>query len=72
MQQAGHRKMSQGLLDLKRLHWNCHAFRTGRRRGKSPYQHLGIELPAGVTWWQLLKWPPEQLREQLSAQKMAI
>lgn len=72
MQQARHRKMSQGLLDLKRLHWNCHAFRTGRRRGKSPYQHLGIELPTGVTWWELLKWPPEQLRQHLSAQKMAI
>jgi hypothetical protein len=72
MQQARHRKMSQGLLDLKRLHWNCHAFRTGRRRGKSPYQHLGIELPPGVTWWELLKWPPEQLRQHLSAQQMAI
>lgn len=71
MQQARHRKMSQGLLDLKRLHWNCHAFRTGRRRGKSPYQRLGIELPEGVTWWELLKWPPEQLRQHLSAQEMA-
>jgi hypothetical protein len=70
MQQARHRKMSQGLLDLKRLHWNCQAFRTGRRRGKSPYQHLGIGLPPGVTWWELLKWPPEQLRQHLSAQEM--
>jgi cell division septum initiation protein DivIVA len=72
MQQASHRKMSQGLLDLKRLHWNCHEFRTGRRRGKSPYEHLGIRLPSGVSWWELLKWPPEQLRQHLSAQKMAI
>ena len=67
MQQARHRKMSQGLLDLKRLHWNCHEFRTGRRKGQSPYERLGIVLPPGVTWWELLKWPPEQLREKLSA-----
>jgi hypothetical protein len=67
MQQARHRKMSQGLLDLKRLHWNCHEFRTGRRRGTAPYERLGIQLPSRVRWWELLKWPPEQLREQLSA-----
>jgi hypothetical protein len=72
MQQARHRNLSQGLLDLKRLYWNSHAFRTGRRRGKSPYEHLGVELPAGVRWWELLKWPPEQLREKLSAAKTAI
>jgi hypothetical protein len=72
MQQARHRNLSQGLLDLKRLYWNSHAFRTGRRRGKSPYEHLGVPLPEGVRWWELLKWPPEQLREQLSAAKTAI
>ena len=26
MHQAGHRRMTQGLLDLKRLYWNCHTF----------------------------------------------
>ncbi len=67
MQQARHRKMSQGLLDLKRLYWNCHTFRTGRRRGTSPYGRLGVALPKGVRWWELLKMTPEQLREQLSA-----
>ncbi len=72
MQQARHRKMSQGLLDLKRLHWNCHEFRTGRRRGQSPYQHLGIKLPPGVSWWELLKWPPEQLRAHLSALQLQV
>jgi hypothetical protein len=36
MQQARHRKMSQGLLDLKRLSGNCHTFRSGRRRGRTP------------------------------------
>jgi hypothetical protein len=67
MQQARHRKLSQGLLDLKRLYWNCHTFRTGRRRGTSPYERLGVPWPKGVRWWQLLKMTPEQLREQLSA-----
>lgn len=71
MHQARHRKMSQSLLDLKRLHWNCHTFRTGRRRRTTPYERLGVKLPPGVTWWQLLKWPPEQLREKLSAATIA-
>ena len=67
MQQARHRKMSQGLLDLKRLYWNSHVFRTGRRRGTSPYGRLGVPLPKGVRWWELLKMTPEQLRDKLSA-----
>jgi hypothetical protein len=66
MQQSRHRKMTQGMLDLKRLYWNCHTFRTGHRRGTTPYQRLGVPLPAGLTWWQLLKLTPEQLREKLS------
>jgi hypothetical protein len=69
MQQARHRKMTQGLLDLKRLYWNTHTFRTGRRRGKSPYEHLGVPWPDEVSWWDLLKWTPEQLRAELSALK---
>jgi hypothetical protein len=70
MQQARHRRVTPGLLDLKRLYWNCRAFRTGRRRGKSPYQLLGLPLPT-TDWWALLKWPPEQLRQQLSAPDLA-
>jgi hypothetical protein len=66
MQQARHRKMSQGLLDLKRLYWNCHTFRTGRRRGTSPYEGLGVPWPKGLRWWELLKMTPEQLRDKLS------
>ena len=66
MQQARHRKMAQGLLDLKRLYWNCHTFRTGRRRGTTPYQRLGIPWPEGLRWWDLLKMTPEQLRDKLS------
>ena len=65
MQQARHRKVTPGLLDLKRLYWNCHRFRTGKRR-RSPYELLGVPLPS-LPWWELLKWSPEQLRAYLSA-----
>jgi hypothetical protein len=43
MQQPQHRRMSHGLLDHTRLYWNCHTFRTGRRRGTTPYQRLGLK-----------------------------
>jgi hypothetical protein len=71
MQQARHRKMTQGMLDLKRLYWNCHVFCTGPRRGRSPYQRLGIAWPKGLRWWEIIKMTPEQLREKLSALKVA-
>jgi hypothetical protein len=71
MQQARHRKMTQNLLDLKRLHWNSHTFRTGRRRDTTPYQRLGMPWPEGMRWWDLLKWTPEQLRQELSTAKKA-
>ena len=70
MQQSRHRRMTQGLLDLKRLYWNCRAFRTGRRRKQTPYGLLGIRLPT-KDWWDLLKLTPEQLRQQLSAPGVA-
>jgi hypothetical protein len=71
MHQAGHRHMTQGLLDLKRLYWNCHRFSSGRRRKTTPYQRLGLVLPAGLRCWDMLKLTPEQLRERLSTAKMA-
>lgn len=71
MQQASHRKMTQGLLDLKRLYWNCHTFRTGRRKGSTPYQRLGIPWPESLRWWDVLKLTPEQLRDKLSTAKRA-
>ena len=71
MHQCRHRKMTQGLLDLKRLYWNCHTFRTGHRRGTTPYQRLGIPWPENLPWWNVLKLTPEQLREKLSTAKMA-
>jgi hypothetical protein len=64
MQQGRHRKMTQGLLDLKRLYWNCRKFRTGHRRKKSPYELQGLHLQI-TDWWELLKLTPEQLRQQL-------
>ncbi len=69
MQQAGHRRMTQELLDLKRLAWNCHRFESGRRRKTTPYERLGICLPTELHWWDLLKLTPEQLRARLSTKK---
>jgi hypothetical protein len=70
MQQARHRKMTQGLLDLKRLYWNLRRFRTGRRQGQSPYGLLGLKLPE-MSFGEFLKLTPGELREQLSAQDVA-
>jgi hypothetical protein len=67
MHQARHRRLSQELLDLKRLYWNCRALRTGQRKGQTPYQRLGLKLPPG-SWWELLRLTPQQLEQQLSAQ----
>lgn len=65
MQQCRHRKMTQGLLDLKRLYWNCRRLPTGRRRGHSPYELLGVALPS-YDFWELLQTPPEQLTKVVS------
>jgi hypothetical protein len=66
MQQARHRKMTQGLLDLKRLYWNLRRFRVGRRKGQTPYGLLGVKLP-DLSFWEFLELTPEELREKLSA-----
>jgi hypothetical protein len=70
MQQARHRVMTQGLLDLKRLYWNLRRFRAGRRRDQAPYGLLGLDLPE-LSFGEFLKLTPEQLREILSAQEHA-
>jgi hypothetical protein len=70
MQQARHRKMTQGLLDLKRLYWNLRRFRTGRREGQTPYGLLGLKLPE-MSFGEFLKLTPDELREQLSAKEVA-
>jgi hypothetical protein len=67
MQQGRHRHVSQGLLDLKRLYWNCRVFREGKRTGKSPYALLGLHLPSS-DWWQLLQMAPAELEQKLLTQ----
>jgi tetratricopeptide (TPR) repeat protein len=54
MHQSRHRTLSQEMLDLKRLYWNTRAFRGGKRRGRCPYEHLGLNLP-GYRFWSLLQ-----------------
>jgi len=66
MQQGRHRKMTQGLLDLKRLYWNCRRLMTGRRRDRSPYEMLGVELPS-MDFWSLLAGPVGRRAEELSS-----
>ena len=56
MHQSRHKTVTQGLLDLKRLYWNCRGFREGKRRGRCPYEHLGLKLPS-YRFWDLL-WMP--------------
>jgi hypothetical protein len=70
MQQARHRNVSQGMLDLKRLYWNTRAFRSGKRRDRCPYQLLGAKLPT-FDFWKLLQHEPEKLAQQLSSHQLA-
>jgi hypothetical protein len=78
MHQARHRTLSQQLLDLKRLHWNCRRFKEGKRRGACPYQHLGLKLST-YDWWQILQTEPDELchstpvdlTQKLSTQELA-
>jgi hypothetical protein len=67
MQQSRHRRMTQPMLDLKRLYWNCHAFRSGPRKDRCPYRALGLELPT-YDFWELLRTDPAQLTQELSTQ----
>jgi hypothetical protein len=66
MHQARHRTLSQPLLDLKRLYWNCRSFVSGKRRGRCPYKHLGLKLPT-YDPWALLQMDPEELKQKLSS-----
>ena len=69
MHQDRHRHVSQGLLDLKRLYWNCRVFREGKRKGKSPYDLLGLKLPSS-DWLRLLQMDPEELEQKLLTQQV--
>jgi hypothetical protein len=64
MQQGRHRKMTQGLLDLKRLYWNCRRLQTGKRRGRCPYEMLNVSLPS-TDFWTLLRSPALPAAQQL-------
>jgi hypothetical protein len=70
MHQARHRNLSQELLDLKRLAWNCRPFREGKRRRRCPYELLGLSLPT-YDWWTLLQMDPTELQEKLSSPALA-
>ncbi|MCA1696134.1 MAG: hypothetical protein LC749_16205 [Actinobacteria bacterium] len=65
MQQSRHRRMTQPMLDLKRLYWNCHRFRSGPRKDAGPYQALGLDLPT-FDFWTLLQTDPGELTQRLS------
>jgi hypothetical protein len=54
MHQSRHRTLNQGLLDLKRLYWNTRVFGGGKRKGRCPYEHLGLK-PADRDSWGLLE-----------------
>ncbi|MEO6807520.1 MAG: hypothetical protein ABI353_00205 [Isosphaeraceae bacterium] len=70
MQQSCHKRMTQAMLDLKRLYWNCHRLKAGKRQGFCPYEHLGLSLP-NSNFWTVLQTDPEQLTQTLSGQKDA-
>ncbi len=59
MHQSRHRTVTQELLDLKRLYWNCRAFREGKRRNRCPYEHLGLRLPS-YDFWRVLQMPIDE------------
>lgn len=65
MHQSRHRTITQEMLDLKRLHWNCREFLGGKRRSKCPYEHLGLKIPS-FDFWALLQ---PQFNEALNEAK---
>jgi len=65
MQQSRHKRMTQAMLDLKRLYWNSHEFRSGPRKKACPYQVLGLGLPT-YDFWTLLQTDPKDLAQRLS------
>ena len=68
MQQSRHKTMSQPMLNLKRLYWNCHRFGSGPRKDVSPYQRLGLGLST-FDFWSLLQTDPKDLMQKLSTSR---
>jgi hypothetical protein len=69
-QQSNHKRMTQAMLDLKRLYWNCHRLESGKRKDGCPYEHLGLPLK-NFDFWGLLQANPERLTQEPSDQKDA-
>jgi hypothetical protein len=67
MHQSRHRRMTQPMLDLKRLYWNSRPFRSGPRKDVCPYQRLGLSLPT-YDFWELLQSDPKKLTQKLSTE----
>lgn len=67
MHQGQHRHVSQEMLDLKHLYWNCRVFREGKRKGRRPYELLGLKLPPS-DWWKLLQMDLKELEQALLTQ----
>ena len=65
MHQSRHRRMTQPMLDLKRLYWNSRTFRSGPRKDACPYKALGLKLPT-FDFWELLQAVPAELTQELS------
>lgn len=66
MQQSRHKRMTQPMLDLKRLYWNTRPLRSGPRKDLSPCQKLRLDLPSH-DFWVLLNADPPQWTQLLSA-----
>ena len=71
MHQSRHRTLTQGMLDLKRLYWNTRVFRGGKRKGRCPYEHLGLVLPR-CDFWGLLQDELNPARVQAPAEAPGI
>jgi hypothetical protein len=71
MHQGRHRTVTQPMLDLKRLYWNCRPFQSGKRHGCCPYELLGLRLPT-TDWWQLLHTSYADLTQKLSSSEVTI
>jgi hypothetical protein len=65
MHPSRHRRMTQPMLDLKRLDWNTRPSRSGPRKDVCPYRRLGLSLPT-YDFWELLQSDPKELTPRLS------
>jgi hypothetical protein len=71
MHHARHRTVTQPMLDLKRLYWNCRPFRSRKRRGRCPYELLGLRLSIPDRW-RPLHTAPADLMQELSSSQVTI